>query len=108
MEIRTGYNLLRMMTKQEAKIRALSFIWGWASYLHELADIGELGDHLEEDVLVGNLTREEAFLVQKMAIHEADIIWRKKERIRRNAGLPVETISARTMALMKLKDDKDE
>ncbi len=93
------------MTKQEAKIRVLSFIWGWASYLHELDDVGELGDHLEEDVLAGNLTREEAFLVQKMAIHEADVIWRKKERIRRNAGLPVETVSTKDMEFIKSKNE---
>jgi len=54
------------------------------------------------------MTRKEAILVQKMALHEADITWRKKERMRRNAGLPVETISVRIRTLMKLKDDKEQ
>jgi len=96
------------MTKQEAKVKALQFIWGWASYLHEGIEKGNLGDHLEEEVFDGNMTRKEAILVQKMALHEADIIWRKKERMRRNAGLPVETISVRIRTLMKLKDDKEQ
>ena len=70
------------MTDREAKEKALTAIWGWASYLYEGHEKGELSDHWATEVFMGFITEEEAFKVQAQCFHEAEIIWRKGSRYR--------------------------
>jgi len=72
------------MTKDEAKKRALTAIWGWASYLHEGHEKGELSDHWASEVHMGFVTEEEAFMIQAECFHEAEIIHRKSIRQRKS------------------------
>lgn len=70
------------MTDQELHSKALTFIWGWASYLYEGIENGELSDHFNEEVCDGRMTEEEAKKCMEWCKHEAEIIWRKNNRLR--------------------------
>ena len=72
-----------MMTKKELKIKALTFIWGWASYLHEGLAKGNLSEHFKGEIEGERMTEYEAIECQKVVKMEADIILRKLIRIRR-------------------------
>ena len=70
------------MTKKEAKIIALTKIWGWATYICEGVENGELSEDFSEEVDNGEISEKDALQIQQCAKDESDLLIKKIERIR--------------------------
>lgn len=75
------------MDKKTAKLTALRFIWGMASYYCEGYEKGELGDNLQGDVDDEVITREEAFKIQKEAYIESNRIFKRILKLKKSIPL---------------------
>jgi len=62
------------VNKKAAKLQALRFIWGFATYYSEGYGKNVLGDNLQGDVDDGKYTEKEAFKIQKEAYIESNKI----------------------------------
>ena len=69
------------MNNNEARIKALITLWGWVSNCCEGIEYGELSDVLEDDVMDGRYSLEDAKKIQKAYKKEADLISKKIDRL---------------------------
>lgn len=72
------------MTKKEAKVKALTTLWGWATNHCEGIEKGELSDVLSGDVHSGRFTESEAKKIQKAYFDESERIINRLRKLKNN------------------------
>ena len=72
------------MVLTEAKIEALSQIWGWATFLCEGIEDGifeQFSDNMAMDIEMGRYTKDEAKLVQMEIYKESERILKRRRHL---------------------------